>query len=135
MLEALLAFIILVILFVQHPCNSFCAPRTQGGYRYLLRESRILLIHVFLIFNSAASQIENATVVRLPLMSETNPRPDYQPLVIPEDLAPRLLAMHDDPCVWWIGQFMKYLTRHQPQFQETIDKFKTASDVIGPIVG
>ena len=51
------------------------------------------------------------------------PPPDFLPPSIPEDLADRLMLLHGDPIVWWVGQFLKYLLRPQ---EETIKLYKEA---------
>ncbi|XP_031629119.1 alpha-(1,6)-fucosyltransferase [Contarinia nasturtii] len=77
----------------------------------------------------------NTQVVDLPIIDSLNPRPNFLPLSIPEDLAPRLKRLHGDPITWWVGQFLKYLLKFQPETQNIIDagiqklKFQT------PIVG
>lgn len=48
-------------------------------------------------------------VIELPIVDMLSPRPPYLPLAIPRDLSDRIIRLHGDPQVWWIGQFMKYL--------------------------
>ena len=47
-------------------------------------------------------------VIELPIVDMLSPRPPYLPLAIPRDLSDRMIRLHGDPQVWWIGQFMKY---------------------------
>ncbi|XP_046372255.1 alpha-(1,6)-fucosyltransferase-like [Haliotis rufescens] len=82
-----------------------------------------------------ATQIQNAKIVELPIVDSMHPRPDFMPLAIPQDLAPRLLRLHGDPPVWWIGQFVKYLTRPQPHLKEDMERTKKALNFKSPIVG
>lgn len=51
----------------------------------------------------------NTQVITVPIIDSLNPRPKYLPLAIPADLAPRMMKLHGDPIVWWIGQFLKVL--------------------------
>lgn len=79
----------------------------------------------------------NTQVVDLPIIDSLmmSPRPAYLPLAIPEDLAPRLTRIHGEPIVWWVGQFMKYLLRMQPDTQAMIDAGIEKLGFKGPIVG
>ncbi|XP_046665025.1 alpha-(1,6)-fucosyltransferase [Homalodisca vitripennis] len=74
-------------------------------------------------------------VVVLPIIDSVSPRPPYLPLAVPQDLAPRIARLHGDPIVWWVGQFLKYLLRPQPN---TADLLHTAAERFSfqrPIVG
>lgn len=84
-----------------------------------------------------ASAHYNTQVVDLPIIDSLmmNPRPAQLPLAIPEDLAPRLTRLHGDPSVWWVGQFIKYLLRMQPETQATIDAGMEKLNFKNPIVG
>ena len=79
--------------------------------------------------------IENIQVVELPIVDGMHPRPDYMPQAIPADLAPRLLRLHGHPFAWWVGQFLKYLLRPQPQLQETLAATEKRLHFKNPIVG
>lgn len=71
----------------------------------------------------------------MPIIDVVSPRPAQLPLAIPEDLAPRLQRLHGNPIVWWVGQFLKYMLRTQP---ETADMLETGMRKHGfrrPIVG
>lgn len=59
--------------------------------------------------------------MELPIVDSLHPRPQYLPLAIPEDLAPRLQRLHGDPSVWWVSQFVKYLVRPQAWLEKEID--------------
>lgn len=77
----------------------------------------------------------NTQVVDLPIIDSLNPRPPQLPLAIPEDLAPRLKRLHGDPIVWWVGQFLKYLLRMQPETQNVIEAGIQKLGFQSPIVG
>lgn len=74
-------------------------------------------------------------VVELPIVDMLSPRPPHLPLAIPRDLSERMIRLHGDPTVWWIGQFMKYLLRYQPETQLMLDQAKDAMAFKKPIVG
>lgn len=78
---------------------------------------------------------DNIQVVTCPIADSLNPRPAFLPLAIPADLAPRLMRVHGDPAVWWIGQFIKYLLRFQPATQGMLDRGMEKLNFRGPIVG
>lgn len=84
---------------------------------------------------SWSSHIHNTQVVDLPIIDSLNPRPPYLPLAIPEDLAPRLKRLHGDPITWWVGQFLKYLLRMQPDTQNMLDVGRQKLGFKKPIVG
>ncbi|XP_062585008.1 alpha-(1,6)-fucosyltransferase-like [Saccostrea cucullata] len=81
------------------------------------------------------SSIENVQVIEMPIIDSLHPRPDYLPLSFPKDLADRLIRVHGDPTVWWIGQFVKYLTRPQPHLKQELRRAKQELNFVGPIVG
>ncbi|KAK7104050.1 alpha-(1,6)-fucosyltransferase-like [Littorina saxatilis] len=81
------------------------------------------------------SQMDAAKVIQLPIVDSLHPRPDFMPLAIPEDLAPRLNTFHGDPPVWWIGQMVRYLMRPNSHLQEEISSSKQRMGFKGPIVG
>lgn len=74
-------------------------------------------------------------VLNLPIVDSLNPRPQFLPLSVPADLAPRLMKIHGDPIVWWVGQFLKFLLRPHPNTEEML---KIGIEKLGfqrPIVG
>ncbi len=77
----------------------------------------------------------NTDIVDLPIVDSLHPRPPFLPLAVPEDLAPRLMRLHGHPAVWWVGQFVKYLLRPQPQLQQQMTHFHEKLQFQGPIVG
>ena len=44
-------------------------------------------------------------------MRDMKSKPEFLPPAIPKDLADRIIRLHGDPVVWWIGQFLKYILR------------------------
>nr|CAG4638342.1 EOG090X03KK [Cyclestheria hislopi] len=74
-------------------------------------------------------------VIELPIVDMLAPRPPYLPLAIPRDISERLIRLHGDPPVWWIGQFMKYLLRYQPETQSMLDEAKQTMNFRKPVVG
>ncbi|XP_061164146.1 alpha-(1,6)-fucosyltransferase-like [Saccostrea echinata] len=81
------------------------------------------------------SSIEHVQVIEMPIIDSLHPRPNYLPLSFPKDLADRLIRLHGDPTVWWIGQFVKYLTRPQPHLKQELERAKQKLNFVGPIVG
>lgn len=77
----------------------------------------------------------NVQVISLPIVDSLSPRPPYLPLAIPKDLAPKIIRIHGDPIVWWIGQFLKYLLRPQPNTSKMLDEYKERLGFKKPIVG
>lgn len=77
----------------------------------------------------------SAQVIDLPIIDSLNPRPPYLPLAIPEDLSARLSRLHGDPIVWWVGQFLKYLLRTQPDTQTMLAINQEKLGFKKPIVG
>ncbi|KAL3267484.1 hypothetical protein HHI36_011607 [Cryptolaemus montrouzieri] len=74
-------------------------------------------------------------VVNLPIIDSLTPRPPFLPLTIPEDLAPRLIRLHGDPIVWWVGQILKYLLKPQKKTAATIQEAVNNLGFKHPIVG
>lgn len=83
----------------------------------------------------APEKIKNAQVISLPIVDSVRPRPEALPLSIPKDLSERLLRFHGDPSVWWVGQFVKYLNRLQPELAEDIERTREKIGFLSPIVG
>ena len=78
---------------------------------------------------------QDSRIVEIPFIDRMKPHPDFLPPSIPEDLAPRLVRLHGNPIVWWIGQFFKYLLRPQ---EDTLKLYKEAEkerDLSKPMVG
>lgn len=77
----------------------------------------------------------NTQVLTIPIIDSLNPRPPFLPLAIPADLAPRMIKLHGDPIVWWIGQFLKYLIKPQPATQNMLEQAIEKLGFKTPIVG
>ena len=84
---------------------------------------------------STAGRIDDAQVVILPIVDFLKPKPDYLPIAIPADIADRLEKVHGEPHIWWVGQFMKYLLRMQPDYQTMIDGYVSKLGITSPTVG
>lgn len=82
-----------------------------------------------------SSHHQDTQIIDLPIVDSLDPRTAHLPLAIPEDLAPRLQRLHGDPIVWWVGQFLKYLLRTQPDTQEMLDIGMRKLGFQRPIVG
>jgi len=93
------------------------------------------MIIIWPVFNSGAALIKDVQVVDLPIVDNLNPRPKYLPQTIPSDLAPRIMRLHGNPFVWWVGQFMKYLLRPSNTLSEEIERATSRLGFKGPIVG
>ncbi|XP_078492262.1 alpha-(1,6)-fucosyltransferase-like [Ciona intestinalis] len=74
-------------------------------------------------------------VVNLPIIDGVANRPPYLPLGIPDDLSERLLRLHGNPSVWWVGQFMRYLLRPQAWLDTEVNEAMKGIDFNDPIVG
>ena len=79
--------------------------------------------------------ISDVQVVDLPIVDSLHPRPAHMPPAIPEDIAPRLSRLHGHPVVWWIGQFLKYLLRPQPELEKDLKETEVRLGFQHPIVG
>lgn len=88
-----------------------------------------------IIYDSIFLGNPNTQVVSLPIIDSLSPRPEFLPLSIPEDLAPRIMRIHGDPIVWWIGQFLKYLLRPQPNTKQMLRDYEEKLGFKRPIVG
>ncbi|XP_013793921.1 alpha-(1,6)-fucosyltransferase-like isoform X2 [Limulus polyphemus] len=81
------------------------------------------------------SDSNDAQVVDLPIVDNIHPRPPYLPLVIPQDLSDRLIRIHGNPVVWWIGQFLKYLLRPQEGLAMFLKHAEEKMNLKHPVVG
>ena len=86
------------------------------------------------MFSLDPKAIKNEMVIEMPIIDSLHPRPDFLPLAVPHDLAPRLKKLHGNPSVWWIGQMVKYLTRPQPHLQKDMEVSGEKLKFSGPIV-
>lgn len=78
---------------------------------------------------------EDSPVISLPIIDSISPHPPFLPLAVPKDISNRLIRLHGDPIVWWVGQFLKYLLRPQESLQSVIDETTTKMGFEKPIVG
>lgn len=78
---------------------------------------------------------EDIQVLNLPIIDSLSPRPPFLPLAVPEDLAPRLIRLHGDPVVWWVGQILKYLLKPQQKTAQMMQEAITNMGFQRPIVG
>jgi glycoprotein 6-alpha-L-fucosyltransferase len=74
-------------------------------------------------------------LVEISLINNTDPRNDFMPMAIPEDLSERLIHLHGYPFVWFMGQLIKYLLRPQSWLSEFMEKKYEAIKFQTPIVG
>lgn len=78
----------------------------------------------------------DAQVLSMPIVDFLKPRPDFLPVAIPTDVADRLEKVHGEPQIWWVGQFVSYILRPQPQTKAMIDEAKEKSGINShPVVG
>ncbi|XP_038075325.1 alpha-(1,6)-fucosyltransferase-like [Patiria miniata] len=80
-------------------------------------------------------KLEKTQVIDLPIIDGINPRPDFLPLAIPEDLSERLMRLHGHPTVWWMGQVLKYILRPQPRLAKDLEMAGQRLGFKHPIVG
>ena len=76
-------------------------------------------------------------VLHVPTTNAIVPRPSYlEALAVPEDLGPRILNVVANPRIWWVGQFVNYVMRYQPEVRKMLnDKLVKNNITSGPIVG
>ncbi|KAK8735420.1 hypothetical protein OTU49_005381, partial [Cherax quadricarinatus] len=77
----------------------------------------------------------DSQTVRFPPFYTIIPMPENMPLAIPKDISKRLIRLHGRPGVWWVGQFVKYLFRFQPNIKEMLKKKEKSIQFQHPIVG
>ncbi|XP_050719698.1 alpha-(1,6)-fucosyltransferase-like isoform X2 [Eriocheir sinensis] len=63
------------------------------------------------------------------------PHIPHQPLAVPSDIASRLAKFHENPSVWWVGQFIAYLFRPQPKLKRMYERVIKELNFTNPIVG
>lgn len=78
---------------------------------------------------------KKSRIVEIPLIDDIEPRKDFMPMAIPEDISERLIRLHGNPFVWFTGQLMKYLLRPQQWLMEFIEKKSEDIKFVTPIVG
>ncbi|KAK4887718.1 hypothetical protein RN001_003989 [Aquatica leii] len=78
---------------------------------------------------------DDSMVIRLPPHTKLIPRPQYWPLVVPEDLVNRLKRIHGNPIAWWIGQILKYIWKLQPSTTNYINTQMEQFGIKHPFAG
>ncbi|XP_022106971.1 alpha-(1,6)-fucosyltransferase-like [Acanthaster planci] len=86
-------------------------------------------------WGSSMEKMAKTQVIDLPIVDGLNPRPDFLPLAIPEDLSERLRKLHGHPFVWWMGQVLKYILRPQPRLAKELELAGQRMGFQHPIVG
>lgn len=84
---------------------------------------------------SAWPGTDDTQIIDLPIIDNVRPRPAALPLSIPKDLSERLIRLHGNPSVWWIGQFLKYLLRPQENLAKFLAIAENKIDFNAPIIG
>ncbi|XP_044727696.1 alpha-(1,6)-fucosyltransferase [Chrysoperla carnea] len=74
-------------------------------------------------------------IIHLSIIDNLIPTPEYVPPAIPEDISARLIRLHGDPIVWWVGQMLKYLLRPQQSLAEKLQQATRNLNFKSPIVG
>ncbi|XP_035707947.1 alpha-(1,6)-fucosyltransferase-like [Folsomia candida] len=71
----------------------------------------------------AVGNISNnhAKVLKLPVIDVLQNPPNFLPTTIPLDLAETLELLQDEPLIWWVGQFVKYILQPQPKIRQILD--------------
>ncbi|KAL1139066.1 hypothetical protein AAG570_009127 [Ranatra chinensis] len=77
----------------------------------------------------------NSQVIMLGIVDSISPRPPILPLAVPKDLSERISRIHGDPIVWWVGQFLKYLLRPQPDTTNLLSEASLKFNIQRPMVG
>ena len=92
--------------------------------------------HVIFIFRPLGEEASrNARAVLLPIVDSLSNPPSYLPLGFPEDIGQRLLRLHGNPSVWWVGQFVSFLLRPQQWLEEDVEATVKKSGFENPCVG
>ena len=76
-----------------------------------------------------------ALVAHLPVIDSIYPKPFQLPQAVPRDLVDKILAFHEKPFIWWVGQVCAYLFRYQPSMKQRIEMKKNRIGFKSPIVG
>ena len=64
-----------------------------------------------------------------------NPRPSFLPQSIPREFADRLFTFHDNPFLWFAGQFLSFLMRPNEKVKKYISDKKKSMGITKPYVG
>ena len=101
---------------------------------------------VFLPFSDSCSNPDISTstpwpgasdslVVELTGVESEAPKLTFLPPAIPSDLYERIGRIHDNPILWWISQFLKYMMRLQPKIDLMLRQTEEMLGFAHPIVG
>ncbi len=76
-------------------------------------------------------------MVELGIVDSVSPRPKFLPPAIPADLADRISAIHGDPIVWWVAQFLKFMLKPQSELASMLAAAEETQGLNqgGPVVG
>ena len=61
--------------------------------------------------------------------------PNFIPPFIPEDLVDRIILLHENPALWWVSQFVKFLWKFQPTTQLMLNEIARDFESREVIVG
>ena len=64
-----------------------------------------------------------------------NPKPEFVPLAVPEELSDQILSFHGDPSVWWIGQILKFIARPNSDALRDLDVYINTTGLSHPYIG
>ena len=78
---------------------------------------------------------DDAQIIEIPIIEYLNPKPEFLPPAIPEDIGDRIIRLHGDPVVWWVSQFLKYILRPQNSTAQFLNDLEIANNLTNPIVG
>ncbi len=90
----------------------------------------MIYVGVYDHFIAAVNATEKAQVVQC-----VHVKGDAFPQSMPEDLASRIMRFHGRPYIWWLGQFLKYMTRPTDEFRADMEDTKQRTGFANPIVG
>ncbi len=80
----------------------------------------------------SVSNIEGIQVLRC---IRPKSQDEFLPESIPKDLSPRFLRFHGHPYAWWMGQFLKYMTKPMGELRADIENMSHKMGFLNPIVG
>ncbi|XP_076818653.1 alpha-(1,6)-fucosyltransferase-like [Clavelina lepadiformis] len=106
---------------------------------------------VFLPLSETCQEVDEVEAVEWQSERSANPTPDHVPVIkvnvdvkvtdtlfkpytIPAELKEKIVKLHNDPNVWWIGQIMRYLFRVQPWVMKIAEDIKEKFQIKHPYV-
>lgn len=81
------------------------------------------------------NKFDSYQVITFPIIDFIDPKPQFLPLVIPQQISSQLIALSGEPFIWFIGQVLKYIMRPSERMTAYIDEFKRKNKFNHPIVG